>query len=116
MVIGRPHLKSWTSTPDSLFSCSPGDGEKLLDRWAYGHKGLECPQEIETQKVYVHVVPSFLRNLEGPTCKPRHASVFSTHSDTQAVPAFHCEYELFKSILFNALAFLKRTDTLSTIA
>ena len=28
--------------------------------------------------------------LEGPTRKPRHASVFSTHSDTQAVPAFHC--------------------------
>ena len=29
-------------------------------------------------------------SLEGPTRKPRHASVFSTHSDTQAVPAFHC--------------------------
>ena len=29
-------------------------------------------------------------NLEGPTRKPRHASVFSMHSDTQAVPAFHC--------------------------
>ena len=28
--------------------------------------------------------------LEGPTRKPRHASVFSTHSDTQAVPAFQC--------------------------
>ena len=27
-------------------------------------------------------------NLEGPTRKPRHASVVSTHSDTQAVPAF----------------------------
>ena len=28
--------------------------------------------------------------LEGSTRKPRHASVFSMHSDTQAVPAFHC--------------------------
>ena len=27
---------------------------------------------------------------EGPTRKPRHASVFSTHSDMQAVPTFHC--------------------------
>ena len=31
-----------------------------------------------------------LQSLEGPTRKPRHASVFSTHSDTQAVLAFHC--------------------------
>ena len=29
-------------------------------------------------------------NPLGPTRKARHASVFSTHSDTQAVPAFHC--------------------------
>ena len=28
--------------------------------------------------------------IKRPTRKPRHASVFSTHSDTQAVPAFHC--------------------------
>ena len=54
------------------------------------------------------------RILEGPTRKPRHASVFSTHSDTQAVPAFHCT-RMFKGI-FSTRAFLKRTDTLSTIA
>ena len=35
--------------------------------------------------------------LEGPTRKPRHASVFSTHSDTQAVPAFHCKNECLKT-------------------
>ena len=29
-------------------------------------------------------------SLEGPTRKPRHASSFSMHSDTQAVPAFQC--------------------------
>ena len=29
-------------------------------------------------------------SLEGPTRKPRRASVFSTHSGTQAAPAFHC--------------------------
>ena len=52
--------------------------------------------------------------LEGPTRKPRHASVFSMHSDTQAVPSFHC-IRMFKGI-FSTRAFLKRTDTLSTIA
>ena len=36
--------------------------------------------------------------LEGPTRKPQHASVFSTHSDTRAVPAFHC-IRMFKGIL-----------------
>ena len=30
------------------------------------------------------------KSLEGPRRKPRHASVFSTRSDTQAVPALHC--------------------------
>ena len=39
--------------------------------------------------------------LEGPTRKPRHASVFGTHSDTQAVPALHC-IRMFKGI-FSAL-------------
>ena len=43
--------------------------------------------------------------LEGPTRKPRHASVFSTHSDTQAVPRFHC-IRMFKGI-FSTRAFLK---------
>ena len=37
-------------------------------------------------------------SLAGPTRKPRHASVFSTHSDTQPVPAFHC-IRLFKNLL-----------------
>ena len=46
-------------------------------------------------------------NLEGPTRKPRHASVFSTHSDTQAAPAFHCR-RMFKGMFFDTLAFLKR--------
>ena len=55
-----------------------------------------------------------LWTLEGPTRKPRHASVFSTHSDTQSVPAFHC-IRMFKGT-FSTCAFLKRTDTLSIIA
>ena len=50
----------------------------------------------------------------GPTHKPRHASVFNTHSDTQAVPAFQC-IQMFKGLL-STRAFLKRTDTLSTNA
>ena len=35
--------------------------------------------------------------LEGPTRKPRQASVFCTHFDTQAVPEFHC-IRMFKGI------------------
>ena len=31
------------------FSCGPGDGEKLFDTWASGHKGQECPQEIRAK-------------------------------------------------------------------
>ena len=52
-------------------------------------------------------------HLEGPTRKPRHASVFSTHSDKQAVPAIHC-IQSFKGN-FSTRASLKRTDTLSTM-
>ena len=40
--------------------------------------------------LYILLRVTEVRNLEGPTREPRHASVFSTHSDTQAVPAFHC--------------------------
>ena len=42
--------KSWTSAPESAFSCGPGGGEKLFDPWASGHKGQECPREIPTKK------------------------------------------------------------------
>ena len=65
-------------------------------------------------------VPLLLRrnyrepSLEGPRRKPRRASVFGAHSDTQAAPAFHC-IRMFKGI-FSTRAFLKRTDMLSTIA
>ena len=48
---GRPHQKSWTSAPKSAFSCGPGGGEKLVDPWASGRKGQECPQEIRTKKL-----------------------------------------------------------------
>ena len=43
-------------------------------------------------------------NLEGPTRKPRHASAFSTHSDTQAVPTFHCT-RTFKRHFFDTRVF-----------
>ena len=46
-----------------------------------------------------------LLTLEGPTLKTRHASVFSTHSDTQAVPAFHCEYECLNAFFRHASVF-----------
>ena len=45
--------------------------------------------------------------LEGPTRKPRHASVFSTRSDTQAVPAFHC-IPMFKGIFSTRYVFKTR--------
>ena len=47
----------------------------------------------------------FQGNLEGPTRKPRHASVFSTHSDTQAVPAFHCIRLCLKAFFRHASVF-----------
>ena len=43
--------------------------------------------------------------LEGPTRKPQHASVFSTHSDTQAVPAFHSAYECLQAFFRHASMF-----------
>ena len=49
------------------------------------------------------------------TQTPTRYSVFSTHSDTQAVPAFYCILRMFKGTC-STRAFLKRTDTLSTIA
>ena len=45
------------------------------------------------------------QRFEGPTRKPRHASVFSTHSDTQAAPAFHC-IGMFKGIFSTRAFFL----------
>ena len=42
--------------------------------------------------------------LEGPTRKPRLAGVFSTHSDMQAVPAFHC-IRMCKGVLFRHASF-----------
>ena len=58
---------------------------------------------------WVHLVFSakapWILNLEGPTRKARQASVFSTHSDTQAVPAFHC-VRMFKGI-FSTRVFFK---------
>ena len=47
---------------------------------------------------------SLLAPLQGPTRKPRHASVCNTHSDTQAVPAFDC-IRMFKGIFRHASVF-----------
>ena len=38
------------SAPKTAFSCGPGDGENLFDRWASRGKGPECPEEIRTKK------------------------------------------------------------------
>ena len=46
---GRPHQKSWTSAPKSMFSCSPG--EKLFEPWASGRKGREYPWKIRPEKL-----------------------------------------------------------------
>ena len=47
---GRPHRKSWTSAPESAFSCGPDGGEKFFDLGASGRKGQERPREIRTKK------------------------------------------------------------------
>ena len=41
-------------------------------------------------RAWLRASPSLCTSLEGPTRKPRHASVLSTHSDTQVVAAFEC--------------------------
>ena len=75
----------------------------------------------KTHKVFDHrkvekTTPNFLRNPElrraGPTHKPRHASVFSTHSDTQAVPAFHCIRLCLKASFRHASVFKKHRHTI----
>ena len=61
-----------------------------------------------TARNFLHSFPlsntPVFQSLEGPTRKPRHASVFSTHSDTQAVPAFHGIW-MFKAFIRHASAF-----------
>ena len=47
-------------------------------------------------------------NLEGPARQRRHARVFSTHSDTQAGPAFHCVYECLEAFFRHASVFKTR--------
>ena len=58
-----------------------------------------CQQEIR-QKFAL----AGYQHLERPTRQPQHASVFSTHSDTQAVPAFHC-IRMFKGKFFDTSVF-----------
>ena len=50
---GRPRRKSWTSAPESAFSCGPGGGEKLFDPWASGRKGQEWCAGNPDPKVYI---------------------------------------------------------------
>ena len=40
-----------------------------------------------------------------PRNKPRHASIFGTHSNTRAVPAFHCRNECLKAFFRHASVF-----------
>ena len=56
--------KSRMSAPTKrAFSCGPGEGEKLLDLWASGRKGQECPQEIRAKKFMFLLL--FLPRREG---------------------------------------------------
>ena len=50
---GHPRHESWTSAPNSDFSCGPSDGEKLFDPGAFKRKGQECLQEIRTEKFII---------------------------------------------------------------
>ena len=45
-----PRGKSWTSAPKSLFSCGPGDGDKLLNAQAFGCEGLDVRGRIQPKK------------------------------------------------------------------
>ena len=79
---------------------------RCTTNWGFG-----SPLSVFLGKPTEQRVHTICFSLEGPTRKPQHASVFSTHSDTQAVPAFHC-IRMLKGTFFDTLAFLKRTDTL----
>ena len=85
-IVRRPRMRRW-----------------ICRGWIWG---FGAPR-FSVQRFQSTCFKGFWDLLEGPTRKPRHASVFSTHSDTQAVPAFHC-IRMFKSI-FSTRAFLKRT-------
>ena len=78
----------------------------------FGAKARKITQKTGMLYILAEVL-KFL-GLDGPTRKPRHASAFSTHSDTQAFPTVHC-IRMFKGIL-STRAFLTRTDTLSANA
>ena len=63
---GRPRRNSWTSAP-SVFSCGGGDG--IFDSWAFGRKGEECPQEIQTERfMFMFLLPS-QESCSGETVK-----------------------------------------------
>ena len=47
---GSPRRKIVDVRTKKCVSCGPGDGEKLVDPWASGRKGQECPREIRTEK------------------------------------------------------------------
>ena len=54
---GRPRRKSWTSAPESAFSCGQRwRGETFWPLGIPGRKGQECPREIRTKKAYVYAV------------------------------------------------------------
>ena len=50
----------------NVFSCGPGDGEKLFDAWASVRKGQECPQEIWTEEfMFIQRKTTEVQQLKG---------------------------------------------------
>ena len=103
----------------SFLLCPPYEkGNTTLGRQffaAFWALSLASPlQPSSFSSLWMRKLCLFVRGLEGPTCKPRHAGVLRTHSDTQAVPAFHCLRTFTRA--FATRRFLKCTYMLSTNA
>ena len=93
VILGMDQFETFQEIGDFDFSLGSERSQKRLFLQLFGpYWGAVKPKLAEKITTWGSRLA-----LDGPTRKPRHASVLSTHSDTQAVPAFHC-IRMFKGI------------------
>ena len=78
---GRPRRKSWTSTPKRVFSCGPGDGEKVFDPWSYGvrvrnDRGKSGPEKFMFMSFFFPVSATSLFTASLVTLPFKHKVMF----------------------------------------
>ena len=93
--------KNWN---EGTFGCSPGTktGTRVRSRVPGTKTGTRARSPKPPFYETALLSPSDLRGADTQT--PTRHSVFSTHSDTQAVPAFHC-IRMFKGIFRRSSVF-----------